>query len=85
MFGAKQDFLERQREWRRFNAWQAANPDLWPEAGIDDKWKWYCQAWATARRLNPDWMRPEVDTEKIGRWQKATAVLAALEVRDGKP
>ncbi|HUW66099.1 MAG TPA: hypothetical protein VMW83_15660 [Spirochaetia bacterium] len=84
-FGIKQEFLERQKQWQRYNAWQADNPDLWPDAGIDEKWNWYWEAWETARRLNPHWIRPGIDMEKIGRLQRMTAILAVLEVRDGKP
>ncbi|MDA8337644.1 MAG: hypothetical protein M0Z41_22115 [Peptococcaceae bacterium] len=85
MFGTKQELLERQKQWRRYNAWQAAHPDNWPDLTIDEKWHWYCEVWETARLLNPESVRTGIDMDKVGRWQKTRAGLAALEVRDERP
>lgn len=85
MFGSKQEFLERQKQWRLFDAWKVTNPDLWPDGGIDDKWKWFCEAWEMACRWNPDWIRPEIDMEKVERLKKIAGALAGLEARNEKP
>jgi hypothetical protein len=68
---------EREEQWRRFAAWEAdrlrtSPPDFRTAVA------WFSEAWALARRLDPEWGSPARLEEHVRHIQQVRAALAHL-------
>lgn len=78
MFQNKRQIINRNKQWKIYNAWEATFHRALEEPDLIKLQQWYCAAWEMARAQNPVWTRQEVDQEKVWRIQKTRKALALI-------
>ncbi len=78
MFAGKENLATRQKHWKNFNSWETIFQETELKTDLNDLLKWYAVAWKIAKSKNPDWVRPQIDQEKLWRLQRIRNAFAEL-------
>lgn len=78
MFPNKRQIINRNKQWKIYNAWEATSNRALGEQNLTKLQQWYCEAWEMTRAQNPVWVRQNVVQEKVWRIQNTRKVLALI-------
>lgn len=78
MFAGKENLVSRQKQWKNFNSWETTFQESGLETDLNDLFNWFAAAWRIAKAKNPDWVRPQIDQEKLWRLQRIRNAFAEL-------